>query len=111
MIEDPAHIAPTTGTLFDPYEAYPADFVAFHAAHPQVLRTLRELALQAKNAGATRIGMKQLYEVARWQMQLDLPDAKPRLNNSWTPYYARLLEETTPALVGMFEKRRLRRVA
>jgi hypothetical protein len=99
-------------SLFDdPYDGYPSDFIAFHEANPQVLRTLRELALTAKNHGARKLGMKQLWEVCRWQMQLDLPDSKPKLNNNHTAYYSRLLEATTPELEGMFEMRAIRRVA
>ena len=40
----------------DPYDGFPADFVEFHQANPHVYRTLRSLALQARQAGATGSG-------------------------------------------------------
>lgn len=95
----------------NPYDGYPDDFLAFHQANPHVFATLRTLAFQAVNAGAERLGMKALYEVARWQLKLDTSTSTPKLNNVWTPYYARLLMQEVPALDGVFETRTIRREA
>lgn len=95
----------------NPYEGYPDDFVAFHHANPHVYTTLRTLALQARDAGASKLGMKALWEVCRWQLKLDTSTAQPKLNNIWTPYYARLLMANEPSLDGVFETRTIRRAA
>lgn len=82
-----------------------------HLQHPGVYRLLRRLAFQAVRAGATRLGMKNLYEVARWNRMMEgLPESDDqfRLNNNWTGMYARLLMENEPALDGLFETRELR---
>ena len=86
-------------------------FWEHHIQHPGVYRLLRRLAFQAVQAGATRLGMKNLYEVARWNRMMEgLPESDDqfRLNNNWTGMYARLLMENEPALDGLFETRELR---
>lgn len=86
-------------------------FWEHHLQHPGVYRLLRRLAFQAVQAGATRLGMKNLYEVARWNRMMEgLPESDDqfRLNNNWTGMYARLLMENEPALDGLFETRELR---
>lgn len=104
-------------SLFDPdaVQARPLTlderFDRFHAAHPEVYRELRRLAHQARNAGRTRIGMKQLFEVLRWERMLaGLPDETEgwKLNNSYSSRYARLLMDREPELAGMFEIRELK---
>lgn len=86
-------------------------FWEHHLEHPGVYRLLRQLAFQAVRAGATRLGMKNLYEVARWNRMMEgLPESDDqfRLNNNWTGMYARLLMENEPTLAGLFETRELR---
>lgn len=83
-------------------------FVAFHAAHPEVFERLVDLARQAERAGFRRIGMKRLYEVLRWQVQIDRGDEEFALNNNFTSRYARLLVVEHPELAHLFETRKLR---
>lgn len=90
----------------DPYEGFPTDFVEFHQANPHIYSTLRTLAFQARDAGARKLGMKQLLEVCRWNLRLDTTTSQPKLNNNFTPYYARLLMANEPSLAGVFETRR-----
>jgi hypothetical protein len=84
-------------------------FQMFHAANPQVYELLVDLARRAKGRGRTRIGMKMLYEVARWHFYLSAnKDDEYMLNNNYTSRYARLIQDREPDLSGMFETRRLR---
>lgn len=84
------------------------DFWRFHDEHPEVMRELATLALEARQRGARRIGIKQLFEVLRWQRGMRTNDWSGfKLNNSYTAYYARVLEDWFPGLDGMFEQRRL----
>ena len=81
-------------------------FAKYDRENPQVYAVLRKLALQARRAGRSRLGMKMLWEVARWQLSLSAADDSPfRLNNNYTAFYARKLMREEPELAGMFELR------
>lgn len=82
-------------------------FAAFHAANPHVFDELLRLARQARDQGATKIGMKMLWEVMRWNRRSYLATRGDefKLNNTYTAYYSRLLAHVDPSLEGLFETR------
>ncbi|WP_203615376.1 hypothetical protein [Streptomyces sp. SID13726] len=79
-------------------------FRAFDAEHPYVYRALERLTADRLAAGATRVGLKALFEDLRWQ----LPAGVRGLNNSFTALYARKLIEDHPDWASAFELRRRR---
>ncbi|MDF3292439.1 hypothetical protein [Streptomyces silvisoli] len=79
-------------------------FLAFDAEHPYVYRALERLTAQRLAAGATRVGLKALFEDLRWQ----LPAGVRGLNNNFTALYARKLIEDHPHWASAFELRRRR---
>jgi hypothetical protein len=86
-------------------------FVRFHDRNPDVYWALLDLANQAYDAGRTMIGMKQLFEVLRWnRMIAGLPDEleEYKLCNDYTSRYARLLMYHNDHLSGIFATRELR---
>lgn len=84
-------------------------FKSFHEKNPHVYGILVMLARRAKNKGRTRIGMKMLYEVARWHFYINARvEDEYVLNNDYTSRYARLINDNEPDLHGIFEMRRLR---
>jgi hypothetical protein len=86
-----------------------ARFARFHVANPHVYAELVRLAREARQAGRTKLGAKELYEVARWHLKLRTRgDVEYRLNNSWTALYARLIQQQEPDLAHLFETRRRR---
>lgn len=84
-------------------------FEAFHDANPWVYNSLVHLARELTAAGRTRIGMKMLFEVLRWQWSLRTTDPTVdfKLNNNYTSRYARLIMDHEPDLMGVFETRAL----
>ncbi len=83
-------------------------FLHFHARNPAVYSGLVSLAREAKMRGRSKVGMKQLFEVLRWQWMISgLPDEHEhyKLNNNYTSRYARLIMEQEPTLDGIFETR------
>lgn len=81
-------------------------FESFHRSNPHVYRTLVSLAREYINrTGQRRIGIKSLYEVARWQLQLESSDGEFNLNNSYTAYFARLIMAQERDLADIFELR------
>lgn len=82
-------------------------FEIFHRENPHVYRTLVRLAREwIERTGQRRVGIKSLYEVARWQIQMETSDAAFKLDNTFTAYFARLIDEQEPDLSGLFEFRR-----
>ena len=83
-----------------------ANFESFHRANPHVYATLVRLAREWVNrTGRRKIGIKSLYEVARWQLALETNNPDYRLNNSFTAYYARLIQARERDLDGIFDMR------
>jgi hypothetical protein len=82
-------------------------FEDFHRNNGHVYRTLVRFAREWVNqTGRHKLGMKSLYERARWDLAIDTNDPDYRLNNDFTAFYARLIEAREPDLAGLFELRR-----
>ena len=88
-----------------PEDAAVQAFRKFHAANPDVYRSLRQLALQLKRKGHVHYGIGSLYEVMRWHRALKTVDVDFKLNNNYRAYYARLLMQNVPELSGFFSLR------
>ncbi|QNA72086.1 hypothetical protein C8250_009365 [Streptomyces sp. So13.3] len=76
-------------------------FHAFHAQHPHIYRALERMAACQLASGATRVGLKNLFEGLRRQ----LPHGVSGLNNNFTALYARQLIEAHPQWASAFELR------
>ena len=86
-----------------------ARFEWFHESNPHVYRNLRALALgMRRQRGKKRVGIKMLYEVLRYQYDIQTTGQEFKLNNNYTAYYARLLMAQEPELAGLFEVREIR---
>jgi hypothetical protein len=79
-------------------------FLAFDAQHPYVYGALERLTAQRLASGATRIGLKALFEDLRWQ----LPEGIRGVNNNFSALYARKLIADHPHWASAFELRRRR---
>ncbi|MGW1669206.1 hypothetical protein [Streptomyces sp. NPDC002324] len=79
-------------------------FLDLDTEHPYVYRALERLTTDRIAAGATRIGLKALFEALRWR----LPQGLRGLNNNFTALYARKLIADHPDWAGAFELRRRR---
>lgn len=86
-----------------------ARFEAFHDANPWVYDRLVKMARQLHDLGRARIGIGMLFEVLRWQWQLQThdPTSDFKLNNNYRSRYARRIMANEPDLVGIFETRSL----
>jgi hypothetical protein len=83
-----------------------AQFERFHSRHPEVYAEFVRLCRVATRAGRKRVGIKQLFEVLRWNRYVGpdhLEDYK--LNNNYAPHYARLIMSREPDLANIFETR------
>ena len=109
--------APTEQLMFDVAPLVPAvgvtiqeRFDSFHAANGWVYRALERMTADLLSRGRSRVGMKMLVEVIRWNYsrQTTDPASQFRLNNDYTSRYARLLTDAHPEWAGVFETRTLR---
>lgn len=95
----------TALTLFD--ATMSERFETFHAENPRVYRVLVSLARQWIEAtGRNKLGIKTLYERARWEIAIATNDPDYKLNNNFTAFYARLIMLQEPDLRGLFDLRR-----
>lgn len=87
-------------------------FAQFHRDNPEIYATLVRLARAAKAKGRTRLGMKMLWEVMRWELLMDRPEDKSQreyaLNNNYHSRYARMIMANEIDLAGIFETRSLK---
>jgi hypothetical protein len=102
---------PDMPTLFDAQPQRPLtlreQFIVFHLNNPHVYKELESLAQAMVNRGRTRLSIKMLFEVLRWNYYLrtDDPDSEFVLNNNHTAYYSRLLMDQHPEWGNLFQLR------
>lgn len=79
----------------------------FHKDNPRVYRELRYLAMEAVvTHGRRRLGIGQLWERLRWEYEITTTETRPKLNNNYRAFYARLLMQSEPVLRDVFATRK-----
>jgi len=83
-----------------------ADFLAFHSHNPAVYILLVRLAREWWRSTGKRIGMKALFERARWEFGVKTAGSEEyQLNNNHTAFYSRMIMDREPDLRGLFQTR------
>lgn len=82
-------------------------FRQFHAANPDVLQRLLDLARPLQAADSARISIKMLFEILRYEHALWTTGDRFKLNNNFHSRYVRLIQEIDPDLGELFETRAL----
>lgn len=82
-------------------------FRDFHAANPDVYAALVRFTREAiTRSRRKRASIAAVYERARWELSLRTTEREPAaLNNSYRPFYARLIMAQEADLRGVFETR------
>jgi hypothetical protein len=81
-------------------------FDQFHTENPRVYRILVRLAREwVTGTGRNKLGTKALFERARWEIAINTSDPDYKLNNNYTPFYARLIMYREIDLAGLFDLR------
>jgi hypothetical protein len=80
-------------------------FQDFHQKNPQVFWDIYSHAQRLRFAGQKKLGMKMIFEVLRYESALQTTGDAFKLNNSYAPYYTRLLQFADPELGALFETR------
>lgn len=85
-------------------------FESFHRANPWIYNHLTALARDMLRYGRTKLGIKMLWEVMRWNYfkKTSDPNSEFKLCNDYTSRYARLIQSQEPDLANIFELREIR---
>lgn len=90
-------------------EGLRAKFEEYHKKHPEVYEKFVGLARTAKyQKGFKRHSARDLFRVMRWLMAGEIKQDGFKINNSYTPYYARKMESEYPEFKDFFTKRTLK---
>lgn len=79
-------------------------FVRWRRENPEVYERLEKLTRRLRESGLCRFGIAMIWEPLRYQLATEA-GVEPKLNNSYRPYAARLLELHHPEWAGTFTKR------
>jgi hypothetical protein len=81
-------------------------FNLFLRDNPHVYKIMARDARKWVSARQGKLGIRMLWERARWEISwLTTTDPDYKLNDHYTPYYARLLMHFEPDLAGVFDLR------
>lgn len=80
----------------------------YDQANTQIWLEFQKYAFQLINAGNEKIGAKQIFERIRWDSMIVRGRNKFKVNNNFSPYYARKFEEVFPIYKGIFSMREIK---
>lgn len=84
-----------------------AQFMVFHEEHPAVFREFVKLAFKMIAAGRRHYSARTIWSVMRYHRHVKTTDSAGfKLNNNYTPYYARLFHATYPEYDAFFSTRK-----
>jgi hypothetical protein len=88
------------------YSPKAAQFERYVAANLAVYDILVTPARKwVRKRGTRELGTKALFERARWELSFETYDAEFLLNNTWAPWFARLIAIQEADLRDVFELR------
>lgn len=80
-------------------------FWSFHTENPHVYELLVRLAREWRRTVGDKLGIKALFERARWESRIVTRGEEYSLNNNYTAFYARLIMAQERDLKGIFNLR------
>lgn len=83
-------------------------FEQYHADNPHVWQAFVHFSVQAKAKGFLHYGAKSIFEAIRFNTS-ERGKEPFKVNNIYTPDYARKMEKEYPSFEGFFEKRQLKK--
>lgn len=90
-------------TLFDMTEE--SRFEAYHKANPHIYELFKRFTFEKIRAGAKNLGSKAVFERIRWETGVETVGDDFKVNNIFTPFYARLFMRDYPEHEGFFRVR------
>ncbi len=94
-------------TLFDAVSQN--KFEQYNKEHPEIWEEFERLANRLWDNGTRHYGSKSILEVLRYHTSVDSrPDSQFKINNNYSPYYAKMYKDKYPERKGFFENRERR---
>jgi hypothetical protein len=79
-------------------------FKEYHENNPDVYEKFKEFSIQTMLKGYKTYSAKGIFEIIRWHTGVRGGDTY-KVNNNYTPHYARMLMEEVPLFNGFFKTR------
>ena len=89
------------------FEQRKADWWAWHKANPHVWKQFERFALQAVNAGHTRISHWLIVNRIRWETSIVTQGGDFKISNDHIAFYARLWRARYPQHADLFTVKRM----
>lgn len=80
-------------------------FDQFDNDNPKVWELFQRFTFELINKGRKRYSSDGVLHRIRWETALTTDDQTYKLNNNWSPYYARKFHKTYPQHAGFFATR------
>jgi hypothetical protein len=80
------------------------DFLQYHRDNPHIYEAFRRITIRAIQRGYRHWGAKGAFEVLRWETGVAGND-EYKVNNNYTPLYARMFANEYPEHAGFFRVR------
>jgi hypothetical protein len=87
-------------------ETYPQKFIEYHAKYPKVYEYYKGVIAQLINRGFKKYSSDGVLHIVRFTKHDEIKKDGFKVNNNYTPYYARLYESEHPELKGFFAMRK-----
>lgn len=82
------------------------DFRRFDRANPEIWRLFKRFTFDKIRDGFRHYGARDVIHRIRWETAVvEKSDSGLKINNDWSPYYARKFHETFPHYDGFFRLR------
>jgi len=85
------------------------EFFEYHKKNPKVWERFKAKTFEAIKKGFKNYGSKGIFEQLRWDMAGSVNSDGFKVNNIFTPMYARYFEKQYPQHEGFFRKRKTTR--
>ncbi len=80
-------------------------FYEYHKENPQIYAEFKKITLNLIGRGFKHYSAKGVFEIVRWSTGVSANDNIFKINNNYTPLYARLFEKEFPNMKDFFRKR------
>ena len=94
--------------IFENDDSIDERFHHFDKENPTVYVLFKQFATQAAISGLKRYGAKAIFELIRWQINIETKNSKFKINNSYVSRYVRKLICECPEFTNFFETRILK---
>lgn len=81
------------------------EFMKFHTDNPDVYLLFKKFTFEAIQRGRKKLGVGAIIERVRWYTDIETRGGPFKLNNNYSPYYARMFMSDFPEHEGFFATR------